>query len=152
MRRIFMVGVSAVASILLMAGCNKQVIDLTYEYSQAQIKMPDGTVIEGKVDSWNDYEGDQLQVKINGTTYLVHSSNVVLWNGTKTKPGEKVASRERGRTVQCSSVTDAGNRRLQNDLTTECLTKTLCRAGHLTIKTFGVLVICARNVSKNIVM
>ena len=42
MRRIFMVGVSAVASILLMAGCNKQVIDLTYEYSQAQIKMPDG--------------------------------------------------------------------------------------------------------------
>lgn len=94
MRRIFMVGVSAVASILLMAGCNKQVIDLTYEYSQAQIKMPDGTVIEGKVDSWNDYEGDQLQVKINGTTYLVHSSNAVLWNGTKTKPGEKVASRE----------------------------------------------------------
>lgn len=94
MRRIFMVGVSAVASILLMAGCNKQVIDLTYEYSQAQIKMPDGTVVEGKVDSWNDYEGDQLQVKINGTTYLVHSSNVVLWNGTKTKPGEKVASRE----------------------------------------------------------
>lgn len=94
MRRIFMVGVSAVASILLMAGCNKQVIDLTYEYSQAQIKMPDGTVIEGKVDSWNDYEGDQLQVKINGTTYLVHSSNVVLWNGTKTKTGEKVASRE----------------------------------------------------------
>lgn len=94
MRRIFMVGVSAVASILLMAGCNKQVIDLTYEYSQVQIKMPDGTVIEGKVDSWNDYEGDQLQVKINGTTYLVHSSNVVLWNGTKTKPGEKVASRE----------------------------------------------------------
>ena len=63
-----------------LTGCNKQVIDLTYEYSQAQIKMPDGTVIEGKVDSWNDYEGDQLQVKINGTTYLVHSSNVILWH------------------------------------------------------------------------
>lgn len=70
MRKIFMVGASAAASVLLMTGCNKQVIDLTYEYSQAQIKMPDGTVIEGKVDSWNDYEGDQLQVKINGTTYL----------------------------------------------------------------------------------
>lgn len=77
MRKIFMVGASAAASVLLMTGCNKQVIDLTYEYSQAQIKMPDGTVIEGKVDSWNDYEGDQLQVKINGTTYLAHSSNVV---------------------------------------------------------------------------
>lgn len=52
MRKIFMVGASAAASVLLMTGCNKQVIDLTYEYSQAQIKMPDGTVIEGKVDSW----------------------------------------------------------------------------------------------------
>lgn len=94
MRKIVMVWASAAASILLMAGCNKQVIDLTYEYSQAQIKMPDGTVIEGKVDSWNDYEGDQLQVRINGTTYLVHSSNVVLWNGAKAKPDEKEASRE----------------------------------------------------------
>ena len=94
MRKIFMAGVSAAASVLLLAGCNKQVVDLTYEYSQAQIKMPDGTVIEGKVDSWNDYEGDQLQVKINGTTYLVHSSNVILWNGAKAKPGERGASTE----------------------------------------------------------
>lgn len=94
MRKIFMAGVSAAASVLLLAGCNKQVIDLTYEYSQAQIKMPDGTVIEGKVDSWNDYEGDQLQVKINGTTYLVHSSNVILWNGAKAKFGERGASTE----------------------------------------------------------
>lgn len=94
MRKIFMAGISAAASVLLLAGCNKQMIDLTYEYSQAQIKMPDGTVIEGKVDSWNDYEGDQLQVKINGTTYLVHSSNVILWNGAKAKFGERGASTE----------------------------------------------------------
>lgn len=94
MRKIFMAGVFAAASVLLLAGCNKQMIDLTYEYSQAQIKMPDGTVIEGKVDSWNDYEGDQLQVKINGTTYLVHSSNVILWNGAKAKSGEGGASTE----------------------------------------------------------
>ena len=93
MRKIFMAGISAAASVLLLAGCNKQMIDLTYEYSQAQIKMPDGTVIEGKVDSWNDYEGDQLQVKINGTTYLVHSSNVILWNGAKAK-SERGASTE----------------------------------------------------------
>lgn len=38
------VGVASVlASALLMAGCNKQVIDLTYEYNWAQLKMPDGT-------------------------------------------------------------------------------------------------------------
>lgn len=36
------------------------------------------TIVEGKLNSWDDYEGDQLQVKIDGVTYLVHSSNVVL--------------------------------------------------------------------------
>lgn len=30
MRKIFMMGASAAASVLLMTGCNKQVIDLTY--------------------------------------------------------------------------------------------------------------------------
>ena len=36
-------------------------------------------MIEGKIDSWTDYEdGDQIQVVINGTTYLVHSTNIVL--------------------------------------------------------------------------
>lgn len=64
------------ASALLMAGCNKQVIDLTYEYNWAQLK--NGTIVEGNVESWCDYEGDQLQVVIDGVTYLVHSSNVVL--------------------------------------------------------------------------
>ena len=38
-----------------------------------------GEVVEGKVSSWTDFEdGDQIQVKIDGKTYLVHSSNVVL--------------------------------------------------------------------------
>ena len=61
-----------------LCGCNKQVIDTTFYYSWAQLKMPDGTVVEGKIDSWCDYEGDQLQIRINGVTYLVHASNVIL--------------------------------------------------------------------------
>lgn len=78
MKKVIVGVVSVLASALLMAGCNKQVIDLTYEYSWAQLKMPYGTIVEGKLNSWDDYEGDQLQVKIDGVTYLVHSSNVVL--------------------------------------------------------------------------
>lgn len=78
MKKILTVCVSALAGIMLMTGCNKQVIDLTYSYSWARLKMPDGTIVEGKLNSWDDYEGDQLQVKIDGVTYLVHSSNVVL--------------------------------------------------------------------------
>lgn len=58
---------------------NYQVFDTTYEFDRAIISMPNGEIIEGKVDSWKDYEdGDQIQVKINGVTYLVHSSDVVL--------------------------------------------------------------------------
>ena len=66
-------------SALVFAGCNKQMVDLTYSYEYAIIGLPNGEVVEGKVTSWTDFEdGDQIQVKIDGKTYLVHSSNVVL--------------------------------------------------------------------------
>ena len=64
---------------LTLPGCNKQMVDLTYSYERAIIKLPNGEIIEGKVTSWTDFEdGDQIQVRIDGKTYLVHSSNVVL--------------------------------------------------------------------------
>ena len=64
---------------LVGVGCNKQMVDLTYSYERAIILLPNGEVVEGRVSSWTDFEdGDQLQVRIEGKTYLVHSSNVVL--------------------------------------------------------------------------
>lgn len=78
MKKVIVGAASVLASTLLMTGCNKQVIDLTYKYDWAQLKMPDGTIVEGDVESWRDYEGDQVQVVIDGVTYLVHSSNVVM--------------------------------------------------------------------------
>ena len=64
---------------ILMTGCNKQMVDLTYSYERAVLSLPNGEVIEGKVSSWTDFEdGDQIQVRIDGKTYLVHSSNIVL--------------------------------------------------------------------------
>ena len=66
-------------SALILAGCNKQMVDLTYSYERAILSLPNGEIVEGKVSSWTDFEdGDQLQIKIDGKTYLVHSSNVVL--------------------------------------------------------------------------
>ena len=61
-----------------LTACNKQVTDLTYSYSWTQIKMPDGSIVEGKLDSWKDYDGEQIQVTIDGTTYLVSSINLVM--------------------------------------------------------------------------
>jgi len=74
-----LLAVIALLSVLLITGCNKQMVDLTYSYERAILQLPNGEVIEGKVSSWTDFEdGDQIQVKIDGKTYLVHSSNIVL--------------------------------------------------------------------------
>ena len=81
MKKIAAIVLAAVilAALLILAGCNKQMVDLTYSYEYAIIGLPNGEVVEGKVSSWTDFEdGDQIQVKIDGKTYLVHSANVVL--------------------------------------------------------------------------
>lgn len=66
--------------VAILSSCgNKQVIDLTYKFDRAIISLPNGDVVDGEIESWLDYEdGDQIQVKINGVTYLVHSSDIVL--------------------------------------------------------------------------
>lgn len=75
----FLLAVILLMGVLLLAGCNKQMVDLTYSYEYAIIGLPNGETVEGKVSSWTDFEdGDQIQVKIEGKTYLVHSSNIVL--------------------------------------------------------------------------
>ena len=64
--------------IITLSGCNMQLLDMTYSFEYAYISLPNGTVVEGEVDSWVDYESDAVQVVINGKTYLTHYSNVVL--------------------------------------------------------------------------
>ena len=58
---------------------NRKLVDTNYRFDYAMIRMPDGSVVEGKVSSWLDYaDSDVVQIKINGRTYLTHYSNVVL--------------------------------------------------------------------------
>ena len=80
MKKILVTIIVATLLVATLSACgNKQVFDFTYEFDKAIISLPNGEVVEGKIDSWTDYEdGDQIQVKINGVTYLVHSSDVVL--------------------------------------------------------------------------
>ena len=66
-------------ALVTFTGCNKQIIDTTYSFDKAIIELPNGEVVEGKVESWKDYDdGDQLQVKIDGKTYLVHAGDICL--------------------------------------------------------------------------
>ena len=61
-------------------GCyNKQFVDMTYHYNRAIIYLPNGEIVEGRVTSWRDFkDGDSIQIKINGKTYLTHICNVCL--------------------------------------------------------------------------
>lgn len=79
MKKKFIIAV-LVTSCLTLGGCgNKNLFDTVYNYDYAIIQLPNGEIIEGKVEKWTDYEdGDQLQITIDGVIYLVHSNNVSL--------------------------------------------------------------------------
>lgn len=73
----------AVAIFLIVAGialtgCNKQMVDTVYQYKTVIMTLPNDEVIEGSVQKWNDYDGDQIQVMVDGKYYLIHSSDCVL--------------------------------------------------------------------------
>lgn len=75
---LILTGVAGICAVV--GGCgNKQIFDTTYTYNKAIMSLPNGDIIEGEVQSWTDFEdGDQIQVKIGGKQYLVHSSNIAL--------------------------------------------------------------------------
>lgn len=53
---------------------------MDYHFDYAYIKLPDGTMIEGKIEKWADSEdGEQLTITFkNGNRYLVNSVNCTL--------------------------------------------------------------------------
>ena len=78
-KRIVLV-VMLVAMCLGLCACgNKDMLDTVYTYDRAIVALVDGSIVTGRVQNWRDYVGgDQIQVKIDGKTYLVHSMNVTL--------------------------------------------------------------------------
>lgn len=84
MKKIALVAMLLVCALLLASCGNRDYFDTVRTYHEAMIGMPDGTIVHGAVQNWRDYEdGDQIQVKIDGVTYLVHSEDIVLMNNPK---------------------------------------------------------------------
>lgn len=79
MRKKILLGLCALVSMVCISGCNKQIIDTTYDFNKAIIIIGDETK-EVEISSWTDYSnGDQIQIKTtDGTIYLGHSSNILL--------------------------------------------------------------------------
>ena len=63
--------------VILLTGCNKQILDLDYEYNKVKCNY-DGDKFELNIDKWTDYDGEQLQVKSNGKTYLLSGNKCYL--------------------------------------------------------------------------
>lgn len=76
----FVIATLAGAMLFGLSGCGNQTLfDTQYVFNRAIVSLPNGEIVEGEVTTWTDYENsDQIQVKINGATYLVHSSNIAL--------------------------------------------------------------------------
>lgn len=68
------------SSVVLLTGCigNHEYLDFKRQFDYVIIKLPNGEVVEGDLESWTNYEGEQLQVKVGGKTYIVSSFNCVL--------------------------------------------------------------------------
>lgn len=81
MKKILAVLVLMVLMVTLTGCGNRDMFDTVYTYNEAVLSMADGTIVRGKVQSWRDYEdGEQIQAKIDGVTYLVNSVNITLIN------------------------------------------------------------------------
>lgn len=62
-------------------GCNYQLLDTTYKYDKAYVKIGEEWV-DLEIRSWADYEGEQLQLKLkDGSILLVSSYNCILYYG-----------------------------------------------------------------------
>ncbi|MHC1734285.1 MAG: lipoprotein [Erysipelotrichaceae bacterium] len=65
--------------VLLLSGCNLQIIDTTWKYDVAYINVGSETIV-CDISSWKDYENsDIIQVKCkDGRTFLGHASTIIL--------------------------------------------------------------------------
>lgn len=66
-----------IVPVLLITGCNRQVFDFKYTYNKAYCNY-NGDKFELDIDKWNDYDGEQIQIKSNDKTYLISANNCYL--------------------------------------------------------------------------
>ena len=75
--------IAIIAIFAMLTSCeeiyNRQIVDTVWNFDYAIISMPNGEIIEENVQSWLDFENsDQIQIRIDGVTYLTHISNAIL--------------------------------------------------------------------------
>ena len=66
----------------LSGGSNKDLLQLDYNFNKVIIRTPDNQIVKGNVKKWTTYDKkDMVKVELdNGTVYLGHSSEILLYN------------------------------------------------------------------------
>lgn len=78
MKRLLALALVLVLMIGLLCGCNRTLVDVTFDYERAMIALPNGEVIEGEIKKWTDWDDGTVEVFIDGKSYYTHSVNVIL--------------------------------------------------------------------------
>ena len=70
-----------VLTVMVLTACNKQIIDFNLKFNRAYIKIGDEWK-DVAIKSWNDYDGEQIQITLqDGTVILTSSVNCILYKG-----------------------------------------------------------------------
>ncbi|MBF8970765.1 hypothetical protein [Streptococcus sp. NLN76] len=82
MKTFIRTGLALLILVGLSACGNKDIFGSEYTFDTAQIRMPNGDLIEGEVEQWaHDSDNDNIRVTFkNGKSYYTSSVNVVLFN------------------------------------------------------------------------
>lgn len=68
---------SLIGGSVLTTGCNYKMMDFEYSFDKAIIYNDDNALIVD-IDSWTDYDGEQLQIITGDTVMVVSSFNTIL--------------------------------------------------------------------------
>lgn len=62
MKKKILIAILTLGIVFSMSACNRQMIDLTYNYKYAIISLPNGEIVEGEVESWKDFDDGESSV------------------------------------------------------------------------------------------
>lgn len=65
------------ALILCLTGCNYDVFEMEYTFNKAYCYYGNKEVIYD-IESWSDYDGEQIQIKTKDGTYLISANQCYL--------------------------------------------------------------------------
>lgn len=63
---------------LSLIGCSNYTLGGSMQYDHAMVKLPNGEIVEGEVESWGEITDSMMHITIGNTTYLTSANNVVL--------------------------------------------------------------------------